>query len=81
MAMMLKIDKSKYTENSDDIKKVNNATNYLQQKDERMRFNNAKDPIYFAFEMLERRSVVALVGDLIEDTCYEISKAISKVSR
>jgi hypothetical protein len=72
--MLLNVDKTKYVE---EVNKVN----YLEQKDQRMRFNNAQDPIYFAFEMLERRSVVALVGDLIEDTCYEISKAISKVTK
>ena len=72
MALMLNIDKSKYTENSDDIKKVNNTTNYLQQKDERMRFNNAKDPIYFAFEMLERRSVIAFTQETNNNYFYFI---------
>lgn len=73
--MLLQVDKTKYVNEAI----LNNEL--LQQKDLRMRFNNAQDPIYFAFEMLERRSVVALVGDLIEDTCYEISKAVSKLTK
>ena len=36
---------------------------YLNKKDRRMRFNNAKDPIYFAFDYVEKASV----GDLIKD--------------
>lgn len=52
---------------------------YLDKMDTRMRFNNSKDPIYFAFEYLESRSVAQLAGDFVQDTFFEIANFVSKV--
>lgn len=52
---------------------------YLSNKDLRMRFNNSKDPIYFAFEYLENRSLPQLMGDFIQDSFFEITNFVSKV--
>lgn len=52
---------------------------YLAVNDPRMRFNNSKDPIYYAFECLEKRSVMQLVGDLVKDSFFEMTNLVSKV--
>jgi len=52
---------------------------YLDSIDTRMRFNNSKDPIYFAFEYLEKRTVAQLAGDFVKDSFYEISNFVSRV--
>lgn len=52
--------------------------NYLNSTDPRMRFNNSKDPIYFAFEYLENRSVTQLMGDFVKDSFFEITNFVSK---
>ena len=52
---------------------------YLDSFDSRMRFNNSKDPIYFAFECLEKRSVIQLAGDFVKDSLFEITNFVSKV--
>ena len=53
---------------------------YLNNKDFRMRFNTAQDPIYYAFECLENRTVPQLMGDFVKDSLFEITNFISKVS-
>lgn len=52
---------------------------YLDKIDTRMRFNNSKDPIYFAFDYIEKRSVLQLAGDLVKDSFFEITNFVSKV--
>ena len=52
---------------------------YLDKVDTRMRFNGSKDPIYFAFEYLEKRSVSQLAGDFVKDSFYEIANFVSRV--
>lgn len=61
-------------------KSENNTDNfkYLCNNDLTMQFNNSKDPIYFAFEYLERRSLPELMGDFIQDSFFGIAKFISK---
>ena len=44
-----------------------------------MRFNNSQDPIYYAFEVLENRTVPQLMGDFVKDSFFEITTFISKV--
>lgn len=53
---------------------------YLKSSDSRMRFNNSQDPIYYAFDYLEQRSVPQLMGDFVKDSFFEITNFISKVS-
>ena len=54
---------------------------YLANNDLRMQFNTTKDPIYFAFECLEERSIPQLMGDFIQDSFFEITNFISKVTK
>ncbi len=52
---------------------------YLNKKDRRMRFNNAKDPIYFAFDYIEKASISTLFKDFIKDSIFEVKKFFSKI--
>ncbi len=56
-----------------------NEFKYLANTDLRMKFNGSKDPIYFAFEYLEKRSVPQLMGDFVQDSFFEITNFVSKV--
>lgn len=60
-------------------KEESNEFKYLANIDPRMRFNTSRDPIYFAFEYLEKRSVPQLMGDLVKDTFFEVANFVSKV--
>ena len=44
-----------------------------------MRFNNAQDPIYFAFDYLESKSVSELAKEFVEDSVYEVKNFISSI--
>ncbi len=60
-------------------KKDSNKFSYLKHStDITMRFNNSRDPIYFAFEYLEERTVPQLMGDFIKDSFFEITNFVSK---
>lgn len=52
---------------------------YLNKNDRRMRFNNAKDPIYFAFNYVENRPVSVLAKEFVKDLSKDITKFVSKV--
>lgn len=52
---------------------------YLDKKDVRMRFNSSKDPIYFAFDYIEKRSIPALACDFVKESFSEIVNFVSKV--
>lgn len=54
---------------------------YLSTTDSRMRFNNSRDPIYFAFECIENRSVGQLMGDFVKDSFFEVTRFVSKVTK
>lgn len=53
--------------------------NYLRNTDLTMQFNNAQDPIYFAFDYLENRTVPQLMGDFVKDSFFEIANFVTKV--
>ena len=55
--------------------------NFLGKKDKRMRFNNAQDPIFYAFNVLDERSLVDLMKDFVNDTIFEVSNFVSKIKR
>lgn len=42
-----------------------------------MKFNRTKDPIYYAFECMEKRSVMQLMGDFIKDSVFEVTNLFS----
>ncbi len=52
---------------------------YLDKNDRRMRFNNAKDPIYYVFDCIENRPVTTLAKEFVKDTFFEITNFVSKV--
>lgn len=52
---------------------------FIGKKDKRMRFNNAKDPIYYAFNVLDERSLVDLMKDFVNDTMFEFNSFVSKI--
>ena len=52
---------------------------YLNKSDRRMRFNNSKDPIYFAFDYLENKPVSVLAKEFVEDSVYEVKKFITGI--
>ncbi|MGN1124926.1 MAG: hypothetical protein ACI4SM_01945 [Candidatus Gastranaerophilaceae bacterium] len=54
---------------------------YLNKKDRRMRFNNSKDPIYFAFDYIENRPLGDLAKEFVKDSIFEITHFVSKVVR
>lgn len=53
----------------------------LQKKDRRMRFNNARDPIYYIFDCIENRPVKTLAKEFVRDSFFEITNFVSKVVR
>jgi len=62
--------------------KNSNEFSYLRKNhDLTMRFNNSKDPIYFAFDYIENRSVGELMVDFAKDSFFEIAKFVSKVTK
>ena len=52
---------------------------FIGKKDKRMRFNNAQDPIFYAFNVLDERSLVDLMRDFVNDTMFEVSSFVSKI--
>lgn len=52
---------------------------FLDKNDKRMRFNNARDPIYYVFECIENRPVSTLAKEFVKDTFFEITNFVSKV--
>jgi len=53
--------------------------NYLARRDKRMRFNNARDPIYYVFDCVENRPVSTLAKEFVKDTIFEITNFVSRV--
>jgi hypothetical protein len=60
-------------------KKDSNEFKYLANNDLTMKFDNSKDPIYFAFDYLENRSLTQLMGDFVKESFFEISNFVSKM--
>ena len=63
------------------IRANKNNFEYLNRKDRRMRFNNSKDPIYFAFDYIENRPLADLAKDFVKDSIFEMKNFVSKVIR
>ncbi|MDD3436860.1 MAG: hypothetical protein PHC64_06895 [Candidatus Gastranaerophilales bacterium] len=43
-----------------------------------MQFSHSRDPIYFAFEYLERKSLGQLMEEFVKDSFFEIANFVSK---
>lgn len=54
---------------------------FIGQKDKRMRFNTAKDPIYYVFDVIENRPVKTLAKEFVKDSFFEIANFVTKVVR
>lgn len=53
---------------------------YLKSsQDLTMKFCSSKDPIYFAFEYMENRSLSELMGDFVKDSFFGVANFVSKV--
>ncbi len=53
--------------------------NYLKLKDKQMRFNNARDPIYYIFDCIENRPVSKLATEFVKDSFFEAINFVSKI--
>lgn len=49
----------------------------IDQKDLRMRFKNSRDPLYIAFDYIDKRSVQELAIDFVKDSLFDIVNFIS----
>lgn len=54
---------------------------FIGKKDRRMRFNNAKDPIYYVFDCIENRPIKTLAKEFVRDSFFEAVNFVSKVVR
>ena len=62
-------------------KKSSNTFSYLETADRRMRFNNSKDPLYHVFAQLEDRSLNVLVKEFVQDSFFEVTRFVSKITK
>ena len=60
-------------------RKLEQEFEYLKNKDRRMRFNNAQDPIYYVFDCIENRPVSTLAKEFVKDSLFEVINFVSKV--
>lgn len=58
-------------------RKAQEMANILERKDRRMRFNNAKDPIYYVFDCIENRPIKTLAKEFVKDSFKDITNFIS----
>lgn len=52
---------------------------YLGKTDTRMRFKNSKDPVYVAFDFLDKQPLGRLAADFVKDSLQEMMYFVSKV--
>ena len=52
---------------------------YIGKTDKRMRFNNAQDPIYYIFDVIENRPVKTLAKEFVKDSILDVISFVSKV--
>ena len=49
----------------------------LDKKDIRMRFKNSRDPIYVAFDYLDKRPIQELAVEFVKDSVFDIMNFVS----
>ena len=49
----------------------------LDKKDIRMRFKNSRDPLYIAFDYIDKRPVQELAVEFVKDSLFDIVSFIS----
>ncbi|MDR1327111.1 MAG: hypothetical protein LBJ74_01750 [Heliobacteriaceae bacterium] len=55
--------------------------NFLAQADRRMRFNTARDPIHYVFDVIENRPIKTLAKEFVKDSFFEIANFVTNVVR
>ena len=53
----------------------------LEKKDIRMRFKNSRDPLYIAFDYIDKRPVQELAVEFVKDSLFDIVNFISGGNR
>ena len=53
----------------------------LDKKDIRMRFKNSRDPLYIAFDYIDKRPVQELAVEFVKDSLFDIVNFISGGNR
>ena len=53
---------------------------YLNKKDRQMRFNNAKDPLYYIFDGMEQKPMKAILKDFVKDIVGDVKKYYKKLA-
>ena len=53
---------------------------YLKKKDKQMRFNNAKDPVYYIFDGMEDKPFKAVIKDFVKDIVGDVKKYYKKLA-
>ena len=62
----------------EDKKELCEQMDILDKKDIRMRFKNSKDPIYVAFDVLDRQPLRKLAADFVKESLNDIIVFVSK---
>jgi len=56
------------------------ASSPLYKKDSRMRFKNSKDPVFVAFDYIDRQSIPQLAVDFVKDAVFDIMQFVDNVA-
>lgn len=51
------------------------------RNDRRMRFRNSKDPIYIAFDFMDRQPLNKLAEEFVKDTVKDVMNFVSKITK
>ena len=52
---------------------------FINKKDARMRFKNSKDPIYVAFDFIDKQPVSQLAVDFVKDSVADVMSFVTQI--
>ena len=52
----------------------------VYSKDARMRFKNSKDPVYVAFDYIDKQSIPQLAADCVQDLLFDVMHFFNNVT-
>ena len=52
----------------------------VYKKDARMRFKNSKDPVYVAFDYIDKQSIPQLAADCVQDLVFDFMQFFNNVT-
>ena len=58
-------------------KKLQASLAVIDKKDLRMRFKNSRDPLYIAFDYIDKRPVQELALEFVKDSIFDVINFIS----